>query len=170
MNGNTDKALADLDQAIELQPDHALANYNRGYANFARQDYEHGHHGLYARHQGRRAHELGVQQSLPHPHGRRPRTSPRRCRIATRPLKLQPDNVQTRETRGFIFLKLGEKDIALREYDTALRSDPDRPLALYGRGLVRVAKGDVKNGETDKAAARALMPGVDRQFASYGVK
>jgi tetratricopeptide (TPR) repeat protein len=85
-------------------------------------------------------------------------------------LKLQPDNVQTRETRGFIFLKLGEKDIALREYDTALRSDPDRPLALYGRGLARVGKGDVKNGEADKAAARALMPGVDRQFATYGVK
>lgn len=46
-------------------------------------------------------------------------------------LKLQPDNVQTRETRGFVFLKLGE---------------------------------------TDKAAARALMPDVDRQFASFGVK
>ena len=81
-------------------------------------------------------------------------------------LKLQPDNVQTRETLGFVFLKLGEMEVALREYDTALRSDPDRPFALYGRGLVHVTNGDVNNGETDKSAARALMPDVDRQFAS----
>jgi tetratricopeptide (TPR) repeat protein len=80
-------------------------------------------------------------------------------------LKLQLDNVWTRETCGFVFLKLGEMDVALREYDTALRSDPNRPFALYGRGLVRVANGDVNNGETDKAAARALMPGIDREFA-----
>ena len=78
--------------------------------------------------------------------------------------------MHTRETRGFIFLKLGERDIALREYEAALRTDPDRPLALYGRGLVRVAKGDLKSGEADKAAARALMPGVERQFTTYGVK
>jgi tetratricopeptide (TPR) repeat protein len=169
LNGNTEKALADLDKAIELQPDHALANYNRGYANFARQDYDK------AIADYTRAIKADARMSWAFNNrcltrmvvGRELAEAVSDCDEA---LKLQPDNVQTRETRGFVFLKLGEKDIALREYNTALRTDPDRPLALYGRGLVRVAKGDVKNGETDKAAARALMPGVDRQFASYGVE
>lgn len=40
MPDNIDKAIADLDQALALKPDHALASYNRGYAHFARQDYE----------------------------------------------------------------------------------------------------------------------------------
>lgn len=169
LNGNTEKALADLDKAIELQPDNALANYNRGYANFARQDYDK------AIADYTRAIKADARMSWAFNNrcltrmvvGRDLAKAVSDCDEA---LKLQPDNVQTRETRGFVFLKLGERDIALREYDTALRTDPDRPLALYGRGLVRVAKGDVKNGEKDKAAARALMPGVDRQFASYGVE
>ena len=169
MKGNIDKAIVDLDQALELAPDHALANYNRGYANFARQDYDKAiadyTHAIKA--DGRMSWAYNNRCLTRMVAGQDLAEALSDCDEA---LKLQPDNVQTRETRGFIFLKLGEKDIALREYETALRSDPDRPLALYGRGLARVAKGDVKNGETDKAAARALMPGVERQFVSYGVK
>ena len=169
MEGNTDKALADLNQAVELQPDHALANYNRGYANFARQDYDTAiaDYSRAIKADGRMSWAFNNRCLTRMVVGHDLTEALSDCDEA---LKLQPDNVQTRETRGFVFLKLGEKDIALREYDTALRSDPDRPLALFGRGLILVAKGDFKNGETDKSAARALMPSVDRQFASYGLK
>ena len=167
MRGNIDKALADLDQAIELKPDHALASYNRGYANFAREDYEKAiaDYTNAIKIDGRMAWAYNNRCLTRMVVGRDLAEALSDCDEA---LKLQPDNVQTRETRGFIFLKLGEKDIALREYDAALRREPDRPLALYGRGLVRVAKGDA-SGEADKAAARALMPGVERQFTSYGI-
>ncbi len=169
MRGNVDKAIADLDQALELKPDHALAHYNRGYANFARQDYEKAitDYTSAIKIDGRMSWAYNNRCLTRMVAGHDLAKALSDCDEA---LKLQPDNVQTRETRGFIFLKLGEKDIALREYDSALRADPDRPLALYGRGLVRVANGDVKSGETDKAAARALMPGVERQFTSYGIK
>lgn len=169
MQGNIDEALADLDQALERQPRHALANYNRGYANFARQEYDK------AIADYSRAIEADARMGWAFNNrclarmvvGRDLTEALSDCDEA---LKLQPDNVETRETRGFVFLKLGEREIALREYNAALRSDPDRPIALYGRGLARVAEGDVKAGERDKAAARALMPGVDRQFATYGLK
>lgn len=169
MRGNTDKAIADLDQALQLKPDNALALYNRGYAHFARQDYEKAivDYSNAIKIDGRMSWAYNNRCLTRMIAGHDLTQALSDCDEA---LKLQPDNLQTRETRGFIFLKLGEKNIALREYDTALRSDPDRPLSLYGRGLVRVAMGDVKNGETDKAAARALMPGVERQFTSYGVK
>lgn len=168
MRGNIDKAIADLDQALELKPDHALASYNRGYAHFAREDYEKAitDYTNAIKIDGRMSWAYNNRCLTRMVAGHDLAAALSDCDEA---LKLQPDNVQTRETRGFIFLKLGEKDIALREYETALRSDPDRPLALYGRGLVRVAKGDVKNGETDKAAAQALMPGVARQFTRYGI-
>lgn len=168
MQGSTEKALADLDQAVELQPNHALAHYNRGYAHFARRDYEQ------AIADYTRAIEADARMSWAFNNrcltrviaGRDLAEALSDCDEA---LKLQPDNAETRETRGFVFLKLGEREIALREYDAALRSDPDRPVALYGRGLARVAKGDVRNGDSDKAAARALLPDVDRQFAMYGL-
>lgn len=169
MRGNVDKAIADLDQALALKPDHALASYNRGYAHFARQDYEKAiaDYTNAIKADGRMAWAYNNRCLARMVAGHDLAEALSDCDEA---LKLQPDNAQTRETRGFIFLKLGERDIALREYEAALRTDPDRPLALYGRGLVRVAKGDLKSGEADKAAARALMPGVERQFTTYGVK
>jgi tetratricopeptide (TPR) repeat protein len=168
MQGSSEKALADLDQAVALQPNHALAYYNRGYAHFARQDYEQ------AIADYTRAIEADARMSWAFNNrcltrmiaGRDLAEALSDCDEA---LKLQPDNVETRETRGFVYLKLGEEEIALREYDAALRSNPDRPVALYGRGLARIAKGDVRNGESDKAAARALLPGIDRQFGMYGL-
>ncbi|MFN4017075.1 MAG: tetratricopeptide repeat protein [Reyranella sp.] len=169
MQGSTAKALADLDQAVELQPTHALAHYNRGYAHFARRDYEQ------AITDYTRAIEADDRMSWAFNNRCLTRTIVDRdlaeavsdCDEA---LRLQPDNVEFRETRGFVFLKLGETEIALREYDAALRVDPDRPVALYGRGLARIAKGDVRDGESDKAAARALLPDVQRQFAPYGLQ
>jgi tetratricopeptide (TPR) repeat protein len=169
MQGNTEKALADLDRAVSLQPTHALANYNRGYAHFARQAYEQ------AIADYTRAIEADARLSWAYSNrcltrvivGRDLAEALSDCDQA---LKLQPDNVEFRETRGFVFLKLGEKEIALREYDAALRAAPDRPVALYGRGLAIAAKGDGRNGESDMAAARALLPGVERQFATFGLK
>lgn len=169
MQGNTEKALADLDVAIALQPKHALAHYNRGYANFARQNYEQ------AIADYTRSIEADVRMSWAFNNrcltrmiaGQDLAEALSDCDEA---LQLQPDNAEIRETRGFVFLKLGEREIALREYDAALRADPDRPVALYGRGLARIAKGEIRNGESDKAAARALLPGIERQFATYGVR
>ena len=85
-------------------------------------------------------------------------------------LKTMPTNLDVRVTRGFIYLKLGDPAIAIVEYNAALDVDPNRSLALYGRGVARVRMGQTKDGEADQAAARALNPSVERQFAPYGVK
>jgi hypothetical protein len=79
-----------------------------------------------------------------------------------------PGNPEVRETRGFVYLKLGDAALALREYDDALRTNANRPLALFGRGLARVRNGDQK-GEEDKHAARALTPDIARAFVPYGL-
>jgi tetratricopeptide (TPR) repeat protein len=80
-----------------------------------------------------------------------------------------PNNLDARETRGFIHLKLGDIETALAEYGASLKLDPNRPLALYGRGLARIKRGDREGGEADRAAARALYAGIDREFTGYGM-
>lgn len=47
---------------------------------------------------------------------------------------------------------------------------PYAPNSLYGRGLAKLKMGDTAGGEADMAAARALLPGVDDQLASCGIK
>jgi tetratricopeptide (TPR) repeat protein len=84
-------------------------------------------------------------------------------------LKLMPLNLEARETRGFIFLKLGEPAKALKEYAAALEIDPNRPLALYGRGLAQCRLGKEQDGEKNKAAATAIAPDIERQFTRFGV-
>jgi tetratricopeptide (TPR) repeat protein len=84
--------------------------------------------------------------------------------------KLMPLNLDVRATRGFVYLKLGDPQLALHEYDAVLTLDPNRPIALYGRGLARVAIGKVQAGEADKAAAIALLPNVAERFTPFGLK
>ena len=84
-------------------------------------------------------------------------------------LKLQPINLDVRETRGFIYLKLGDPSLALHEYDQALDADPQRVIALYGRGLAKIRLGNVADGERDRAAAIAINPAVAGEFSVYGL-
>ncbi len=84
-------------------------------------------------------------------------------------LKAMPGSLFIRNTRGFVYLKLGKPDQALVEYDAALKIDANRALSLFGRGLARGKLGKTAEGETDKAAARALDPTVDAQFSAYGL-
>ncbi len=88
------------------------------------------------------------------------------CDVA---LRLMPVNLDVRDTRGFIYLKLGDPALALNEYNAALQRDPNRATALFGRGLARIRSGDIRGGEGDQAAARTVNPEVDQQFAVFGL-
>ena len=84
-------------------------------------------------------------------------------------LKLLPLNLEVRDTRGFIYLKLGDPALALNEYNAALTIDPNRALSLYGRGLARIRTGDAA-GKGDQAAALTINPEVADDFSIYGLK
>ena len=87
----------------------------------------------------------------------------------TRVLKLH-NIANTFENRGFIYLKRGEFDRAIADYEAGLRLDPpNKADFLYGRGLARSKKGDA-GGDADIAAAKAINPHIAEDFAKYGVK
>ena len=85
-------------------------------------------------------------------------------------LKLVPNNVDARDTRGFIHLKLGDYPVAINEYNASLQLDPNRSRALYGRGLARLKSGDRTGGEADMAAAVRIAPRTKEDFARFGLQ
>jgi len=88
-------------------------------------------------------------------------------------LRLNPNNAATLGTRGFAYLKAGLFDKAVGDYDAALQNDPkmvglNKAIVLYGRGLAR-EKQDRSGADTDISAAKAIIPDIAEQFARYGV-
>jgi tetratricopeptide (TPR) repeat protein len=87
----------------------------------------------------------------------------------TRVLKLH-NIANTFENRGFIYLKRGEFDRAIADYEAGLRLDPpNKADFLYGRGLAKTKKGDA-SGAADIDAAKAINPHIAEDFAKYGLK
>ncbi len=164
-----DLALRDLDASISSDPDNPVAYYNRGYAHFAKHDYDKALADYDA------AIKLDPTMGLAYNNRCLIRTITGKNLVAgmqdcDTAQKLLPLNLDVRDTRGFIFLKLGDPRLALNEYNAALDVDPNRPLALYGRGIARIMTGQTREGEGDKAAALTLDPEVADQFAIYGLK
>ena len=168
LHGKIDLAIRDLDAAIAIDNRNPNVFFNRGYAHFAKAEYQKAiadytsaidldeNFGL-AYNNRCLARAIAGQDLL---------RALADCDVA---LRLMPLNLEVRDTRGFIYLKLGDPALALNEYNAALEKDPNRATALFGRGLARIRTGDAKGGEGDQAAARTINPEIDRQFAVYGL-
>ena len=167
--GDQDGAIVDLDAAIALESHYPAALYNRGFAYFAKRDYNRAIDDYTA------AIHADANMSMAYNNRCLTRVVAGRELVEAiadcdQAVNQMPDNRQYRETRGFIYLKLGKPDLALVDYEAALRIDPRSALPLYGRGLARVRLGRTAEGEADRAAARALTPGIEANFTIYGVE
>lgn len=164
-----DLAIRDLDAAIAIDRSNPVAFFNRGYAHFALDDYPK----AIADYTSAIQLEPGFGLALNNRcltraiAGQDLLQALADCDTA---LKLMPANLDVRDTRGFIYLKLGDDALALNEYEAALQIDPNRATGLFGRGLARIRRGDTKGGEGDQAAARTINPEIDQQFVFYGLK
>jgi hypothetical protein len=58
----------------------------------------------------------------------------------------------------------------LADYANVLQQKSTDGTALYGRGTVRLKKGDVAGGNDDVAAAKAITQDIDTAFWRYPVK
>ena len=167
--GKYDAAIADLDESIAADPANPVAYYNRGYAHFAKHEYAKALADYDA------AILLDPDMGLAYNNRCLVRAAtgqdlPAGLQDCDKAQALLPLNLDVRDTRGFLFLKMGDPRLAVKEYDQALDVDPNRPLALYGRGIARLGLGETRAGEADKAAALTLDPEVAGQFTTYGLK
>ena len=79
-------------------------------------------------------------------------------------LKLLPLNLEVRDTRGFIYLKLGDPALALAEYNAALTIDPNRALSLYGAGQDRTGDAAVKGDQMRRSPSIRKSPTTSRSM------
>ena len=85
---------------------------------------------------------------------------------------MRPDNKLSYvlDSRGLVYLKLGDYDRAIADYDGALKIDPNYANSLYGRGIAKLKKGDNSGGNSDIESAKAIQPDIAEDFARYGVR
>ena len=168
MQGQSGAAIELLDQAIAIDRRNPIAFYNRGYAEFTLKQYDKAIADYSS------AIEIEPRMGLAYNNRALSRAIAGSDLVAAlgdsdQALKLLPLNLEVRDTRGFIYLKLGDPALALTEYNAALTSDPNRALSLYGRGLARIRMGDAA-GKGDQEAALTINPEVASDFAVYGLR
>jgi tetratricopeptide (TPR) repeat protein len=72
-------------------------------------------------------------------------------------------------SRAITYLKLKRYDDAIADYTALLKSQPDNPYALFGRGVARRMKGDARGGDGDVAAAASIKPDIAEHMARLGI-
>jgi tetratricopeptide (TPR) repeat protein len=82
---------------------------------------------------------------------------------------LQPKVAAAFDSRGLTYLKLGQWELAIADYNSALQLDPKLASSQYGRGLAKLKKGDLTGGNADIAAAKTVEQNIVGEFARYGV-
>jgi tetratricopeptide (TPR) repeat protein len=85
-------------------------------------------------------------------------------------IKLNPRFANALDSRGLVYLKLGDYQHALADYDAALRLCPRMAGAAYGRGIAKAKLGDFAAGSEDIIQGKTANPALVMQFVSYGIK
>jgi tetratricopeptide (TPR) repeat protein len=168
--GDIDRALADLTRAIEIDPTYAIALTDRGTVYDNKNDHPHAiadfdaaikldpksTDALTGRCAARAEQGDDLQGALAD---------------CNQVLQMRGNNsAGTLNSRGFTYLRLGQYDNAIADFNAALKLNAKLASALYGRGLAKQKKGDAAGGQVDMATANLLQTDIAAEFAGYGVK
>ena len=82
---------------------------------------------------------------------------------------LDSKNPSYRDSRAWVYLRLGKPQKAMADFDHALEIEPKLPWSLYGRGQAQLALGQAERGRADLEAARTLRPAIDADAKRAGL-
>jgi len=152
--GDYKSALADMDEAIKLEPHYAGYFMNRGFMKYKLDDYSgamadydyavdldptnvtaHFNRGL-----------LNVEVS----------ENDKAIKDFTYVLGSDPNNFLARYNRALLYYKTGQYRKAIADYDVVLNRYPDFEAGLYARSECKRRMGDMAGGERDYNRSRAL--------------
>lgn len=74
------------------------------------------------------------------------------------------------ESRGLIYLRMGNWTEAMNSFAAAIDIEPMNALPVYGRGIARIRLDQREQGQADLAAAEEFYPGVALMFAGWGIR
>lgn len=85
-------------------------------------------------------------------------------------LRIRPDTGAFLDSRGLVYLRRGEYDRAIADYDRAIALSSADAWSYYGRGVAKLRKGLTAEGEADIAAAKGLRPKIADEAGKHGVR
>jgi tetratricopeptide (TPR) repeat protein len=165
--GEYDRAIEAFDEAIALHPNYGEAFANRAEAHLRKNEYDRAVRDYDA--------AIGLDPNLKSVWSGRcwSRAIVGALQAAmedcNRALQAATD-AATFDSRGLIYLKMGQLGAAIEDYSSALRSEPKLASALYGRGLAKLRSGDRAGGDADVSAAKTIQGNVGDDFARYGLR
>jgi tetratricopeptide (TPR) repeat protein len=169
--GDYDRAIADHTEAIRVDPAYGNGFYNRGLTYSRKGDHERAIADFTS--------GLGLDANSSQLWGQRcwsraviGKQLQEAVDDCTKASGLAPKIPQIFAYRGFVYLKLGQFDKALADYDAAfaLTKTPDHADWLYVRGVTKLKKGDTAGGNADIASAKAMKADIAEEYATYGIK
>ena len=72
--------------------------------------------------------------------------------------------------RGLVYLREGQLDSAVADFQAALKLDGALPLARYALGVAELKKGLTAQGQADVAAALGHTRDIAKRLAGLGFK
>jgi tetratricopeptide (TPR) repeat protein len=83
--------------------------------------------------------------------------------------KSTPFYARVTDSRGLVYLRMGEYDKSIADYDASLRINPKNAWSLYGRGIDKLRQQKTSDGDADIAQATAVWPKVTQEFKRRGI-
>jgi tetratricopeptide (TPR) repeat protein len=163
---NYERAIADLDQAIQLKPDYALAHNNRGVAYGKKGDYDLAIADL----------DQAIQLDSGYAYAYNNRGSAydatgdyeRAIADLDQAIQLKPDYAEAYYNRGSAYYNKGDYDLAIADFNKVIQLDPDDAEAYNNRGSAYYKKGDYQRAIADYDQAIQLQPDYADAYFSRG--
>ena len=83
--------------------------------------------------------------------------------------KSSPFYAKVAASRGLLFLRMGEYDRSIADYDASLRINANNPWSLYGRGIDKLRRQNPSDGDADIAKATTIWPQITQEFKRRGI-
>lgn len=166
--GNPDRAIADYDAAIKLNPQLAEAYRERGFAYDEKRDYD--------RAIADETKAIELNPALVDAYRWRASAygnkgdHDREIADETKLIELQPGDENAYYFRAAAYENKGDHDRAIGDYNKAIELKPGSGFAYYGRGVANAAKGDPARALTDFRAAARLIPASDKEHGQALVR
>jgi tetratricopeptide (TPR) repeat protein len=83
--------------------------------------------------------------------------------------KKNPNYGHLFENRGLLELRQANYDKAIADFDAAFKTMPGNAFVLYGRGVAKMRKNRIAEGEADMAEAVKIAPHIAAPFSARGL-
>jgi tetratricopeptide (TPR) repeat protein len=83
--------------------------------------------------------------------------------------KASPLYARVMDSRGLVFLRMGDYAKSIADYDASLKINAKNAWSLYGRGIGRLHEQKTSDGDSDIAEASAIWPQVAEEFKRRGI-